>query len=121
MRGLIHELETLIHSNDPRWEAFGLNIPAHPRAPDSVTGLTAGPLGNGRIEIAFLYATRSTRFRVETFIVGVDTEWQSQTSVKELEVILKGFTAGQVVKLRVIAANDGGDAAPSPEAQVQVA
>jgi hypothetical protein len=120
VRGLINELETLIPDDDPRWEAFGLNIPANPRAPESVASMTAAPLGNGRIEVAYAYATRSTRFKVETFIVGVDTEWQTKASVKDLEVILKGFTATQVVKLRVISANDGGDAAPSPEVQVTV-
>jgi hypothetical protein len=50
----------------------------------------------------------------------VNTEWQNKASAKDLEVILKNFTAAQVVKARVIATNDGGDAAPSPEAQVTV-
>ena len=63
----------------------------------------------------------ATRFRVQTFIVGVDTEWKNAITVKDLEVILKGFTAGQQVKVRVIAANDGGEADPSPEAVVTVA
>ena len=37
-----------------------------------------------------------------------------------LEAILKNFTAAQTVKLRIVAGNDGGDAAPSPEAGVVV-
>ena len=120
VRGLINELESLIADDDPRWEAFGLNIPAHPSAPEPVTSLTAAALGNGRIEISYPYATRATRYRIETWIIGVDTEWQNKASAKDLEVILKNFTAAQVVKVRVIASNDGGDAAPSPEAQVTV-
>lgn len=120
VRGLINELETLIADDDPRWEAFGLNIPAHPSAPEPVTSLTAAALGNGRIEISYPYATRATRYRIETWIISVDTEWQNKASAKDLEVILKNFTAAQVVKVRVIATNDGGEAAPSPEAQVTV-
>lgn len=120
VRGLIGELETLISDDDPRWEAFGLNVPANPTAPESVASVTATPLGNGRIEVSYAYATRATRYRIETLITGVDTEWQSKAIPKDLEAILKGFTAAQVVKVRVIAFNDGGDASPSPEATVTV-
>jgi hypothetical protein len=120
VRGLISELETLIADDDARWEAFGLNIPANPSAPEPVTSVTAAALGNGRIEVSYPYATRAIRYRIETFIVGVDTEWQNRASAKDLEVILKNFTAAQEVKVRVIASNDGGDAAPSPETQVTV-
>lgn len=121
VRGLINELGDLIEDDDARYEAFGLNIPANPSAPESVAGVTAAALGNGRIEVSWPYATRAVRFRVETFIQAVDTEWQGKGSFKDLEAILKGFTAAQVVKVRVVAGNDGGDAAPSPEESVIVA
>ena len=120
VRGLIGELETLIATDDPLWEAFGLNVPANPTAPEPVASVTAVAAGSGRIEVSYPYATRVTRYRVQTFITGVDTEWQSKATPKDLEVILKNFTPAQVVKVRVIAANDGGEAAPSPEAQVTV-
>jgi hypothetical protein len=120
VRGLINELGDLIADDDSRWEAFGLNIPANPSAPEAVASVTAAPLGNGRIEVAWTYAARAVRFRIETQRVGVDEEFQNKGSFKDLEAILKGFTAGQTVKVRVIAANDGGDAAPSPEGSVVV-
>ncbi len=120
VRGLIKELEDLIADDDARWEAFGLNIPANPSAPESVASVAAAALGNGRIEVSWPYATRAIRFRVETFIEAVDTEWQNKGSFKDLEAILKGFTAGQTVKVRIVAGNDGGDAAPSPEGSVVV-
>jgi hypothetical protein len=120
VRGLIHELEQLLADDDPRWEEFGLNIPASPSAPEPVASVTLETLRNHRVGAAWAYAVRATRFRVETFLVGVDTEWQNQGSFKDLETILKGFTAGQVVKVRIVAGNDGGDAAPSPEAQATV-
>ena len=85
-----------------------------------MASVTAAPLGNGGIEVHWDYATRAIRFRVETFIVTADTEWQGKGSFKDLEAILKNFTAAQTVKVRVVAGNDGGDAAPSPEATVVV-
>ena len=121
VRGLIQELETLIADDDPRWEAFGLNIPANPSAPEPVAAITtAAALGGGRVELRWTYATRATRYRVESFIVGVDTQWQPRANARDLEIILKDLTPGQTLKLRVVAANDGGDANPSPEAQVVV-
>jgi len=120
VRGLINELDQLLSITDPRWEDFGLNIPANPSAPLPVESVTLGALGTGRIEVSFPWATRATRYIVQTFIEGVDTEWQSAKTIKDLGVILSGFTAGQVVKVRVIAANEGGEANPSPEAEVVV-
>ena len=120
VRGLIGELGQLLADDDPRWEDFGLNLPANPSAPEPVASVTLEALPGHRIGAAWPYATRAIRYRVEVFIEGVDTEWQSKGSFKDLEANLKGFTAGQTVKVRVVAGNDGGDAAPCPEAQIVV-
>jgi len=120
VRGLIQELGTLIAPDDPLWEAFGLNIPANPSAPLPVVSLVGAGAGAGRIELSWTYATRATRYRIEQFIVGVSTEWETKANAKDLAVILKGYTPAQVVKLRIIAANDGGEAPPSPEVEVTV-
>ena len=64
---------------------------------------------------------RPVGYIIEIFIVGVDTEWRNGGKSKDLITILKGFTAGQIVKVRVVAANDGGNAAPCPEAQAVIA
>lgn len=120
VRGLINELGQVITDADPRWEEFGLNIPASPSAPLRVETVALEALSNHRINATWSYAVRAERFRVETMIVGVDGEFVGRGSFRDLEAMLKGFTAGQTVKVRVIAANDGGDAPPSPEAEVVV-
>lgn len=121
LRGLIGELDLLIGPDDPRWEAFGLNIPGNPTAPESVATLVLTPLGNGRFAASWSYAVRAERYRIETKITGVDTEWQKKANAKDLEIILKGFTAAQVVQVRVVAINDGGEANPSPVVSVTIA
>ena len=121
VRGLIDELDGLIALDDPRWEDFGLNIPANPSAPESVTSVTLAPASANRLEVTWPYAVRALRYIIEIFIVGVDTEWRNGGKSKDLAVILKGFTAGQIVKVRVVAVNDGGNAAPCPEAQAVIA
>ena len=120
VRGLINELGDLIGDDDARWEDFGLNIPANPSAPLAVASVAVAQASNHRLEVTWPYAVRAVRYRVETFIVGVDTEWQNAASTKDLIAMLKNLTAGQVVKVRVVSGNDGGDAAPSPEAQATV-
>jgi hypothetical protein len=120
VRGLIGELRTLMADDDPRREAFGLSMPADPTPPEPVATLTLTPLGSGRVAAAWDYAVRATRFRAEAMIAGVDTDFQNKGSFKALETILKGFTAGQLVQVRVVAANDGGEAAPSPVMTVVV-
>jgi hypothetical protein len=120
VRGLINELGDLLSDDDPRWEDFGLNIPANPSAPESVASVTLAPASAARIEVNWPYAVRALRYIIQIFIVGVDTEWRTGANSKDLTVILKGFTAGQTVKVRVVAANDGNPAAPSPEAQITV-
>jgi len=120
VRGLIGELETLIPDDDARYEAFGLNIPANPSAPETVATVTLTALGSGRVGVAWTYAVRSTRVGLEAKIVGVDADFVSKGSFKDLETILKGFAAGQTVQVRATAKNDGGDAAPSPVASVLV-
>lgn len=120
VRGLINELEQLLADDDPRWEDFGLNIPASPTAPVPVATVTLEILSQHRIYVTWSYAVRAVRYRVETKIAGVDDEFVGRGSFKDLEATLKGFTAGQTVKVRVIAGNDGGDAAASPEAEIVV-
>ena len=122
VRGLINELEGgLLADDDARWEDFGLNIPANPSAPESVASVTLAPASANRLEVSWPYAVRAIRYIIEIFIVGVDTEWRTGANSKDLTVILKGFTAGQTVKVRVVAANDGGNAAPCPEQQAVIA
>ena len=120
VRGLINELGDLIGEDDPRWEDFGLNIPANPSAPQSVASLTLAPASANRLEVSWPYAVRAIRYIIEIFIVGVDTEWRTGGNSKDLAVILKGFAAGQTVKVRVVAAIDGGNAAPSPEGLISL-
>ena len=120
VRGLIAELGDLIADDDARWEAFGLNIPANPNGPESVASVTVAALTGHRVEVSWPYAVRATRYRVEVMVVGVDADFVNKASAKDLQIILKGYTAGQVVKVRIVAGNDGGDAGPSPVGEVTV-
>jgi hypothetical protein len=120
VRGLIEELGTLIADDDERYEAFGLNIPANPSAPEPITSLTVAAIGGGKVHLMWPYSTRMAGTRLQQKITGVDDDFVSAGTADGLEKTLAGYTAGQSVVFRAIAYNDGGDANPSPEATVVV-
>jgi hypothetical protein len=123
VRGLIDELGTLIAEDDPRWEAFGLNIPANPTAPEGIADLTVTPQAGGKLHLLWTYATRMTGTRLLTRrMTGavVDEDFQSAGTADGLEKTLTGFVAGVTVRVKVIPYNDGGDGAESPTREVVV-
>ena len=112
--GTIRELGELLAADDPRWETFGLNIPANPNPPEPVASLTMTAVGTGREELAWPAATRATYYRVFIKIQGVDADFRFLKRDSDLDHILTDLTPGTTVSAYVIAANPGGEATPSP-------
>ena len=120
VRGLIVELGTLMADDDPRWEQFGLNIPANPAAPEAIEDLTLSALGGAKVFAQWPYATRMTGTRILLRRVGVDDGPASIGTTGGLEKLITGQTVGQTIEVSVVAYNDGGDAPASPVRSVVV-
>jgi hypothetical protein len=120
VRGLIDELGTLLAEDDARYEAFGLNVPANPTAPEQIENLALSALGGGKVFLQWPYATRMVGTRIMVKRMGVDEEFASIGTEKGLEKMLTGQTPGQTLQIFLIAYNDGGDALPSPTSSVVV-
>ena len=112
--GTTNELRDLLAADDPRWESFGLNIPAHPNPPEAVASVTLTALGNGREALAWTPAVRAAYYRIFIKIVGVDTDFRFLKRDDDLDHTLTGLTPGSTISAYVIAANAGGEAAASP-------
>lgn len=112
--GMTAELRDLLPDDDPRWETFGLNIPAHPRLPDAVAGLTLTSVGTGREEMSWPSAARATYFRLFLKVHGVDTDFRFVKRDNDLDHTLTGLEPGTTISAYVVAANAAGEAAPSP-------
>jgi hypothetical protein len=112
--GGIGEIGRLIAADDPRWEAFGLNIPANPNPPEAVTAATLTSVGTGREELSWPAATRATYYRLFLKIHGVDTDFQFIKRDSDLDHTFTNLTPGTTISAYVIAANPGGEAVPSP-------
>lgn len=112
--GTIKELSGLLAADDPRWENFGLNIPANPNPPEPVTAVTLTAVGTGREELAWTAATRATYYRLFVKVDGVDTDFRFLKRDSDLDHTLTDLTPGTTISAYIIAANPGGEAVPSP-------
>lgn len=118
--GTIAELRQVLAVDSPHWETLGLNIPANPTPPEAVAAVTLTAAGTGRILAEWARPKRAERYRVLRQIVGTDPDFVEADVVEALEVTLKQLPPGAVVKVKIVATNEGGDAAASPVAQITV-
>lgn len=118
--GSITEIRGLLSAEDTRWEAFGLNIPAHPTLPEGATGLTLSAAGPGKLLASWNHARRATAYRVLVKVLGVDADFHAVDRVQDLELTLKGLTTGATVAVEIAASNETGDAAPGSVVQAVV-
>ncbi len=112
--GTVGECTQLLSPASPLWESLGLNIPANPTPPLSVTGCTATQAGIAKLLVQWPHARRAEAYRVMMKIIGVDTEPQQMERVEALEFTLKNLPAGATLEITIISTNAGGDAAASP-------
>lgn len=115
--GTIAELRGLLSDTDPRWETFGLNIPANPNPPQGVGALTLSAAGAGRVLVAWPYAVRAEYYRIFLQRVGIDAEPVNIADAKDLEYTIKDLAPGTVIKVTVVSANEGGEGPASPVAE----
>jgi hypothetical protein len=110
----IAELRDVLGDADPRWELFGLNIPADPHAPEGVSALTVTAAGAGKELVAWPYVARAEYYRLFLKRTGTDADFVNVADPRDLEFTLKGLTAGSTIELYVVPMNDGGAGEASP-------
>ncbi len=120
MSGLVNELGQLLDDNDPRWLAFGLNLPSATALPDQADSLVLTAGGAGVVLADWSDASRATRYRVFKQVAGVDTDFVFVTTVTDSDYTFTGLPGTKTVKVQIIAANDAGEAPPSTPAEIVV-
>ena len=110
----INELSDLLPADDPRWELFGLNIPANPSTPEGVTSLTLTAAGSGRLLAQWSYAVRAEYYRLFLKRLGLDDEPVNIADPKDLEHTLKNLESGSSVEVYVVPMNEAGAGPASP-------
>ena len=120
MSGMADELSQVLEDDDPRWRAFGLNIPADKQVPEAVTGLIVEPSDPEALSVNWEESVRAVRYQVEILVVGTDVAFHRVATVDDPSAELTDLDPGATVKVRVIAVNAGGSSAPSPEVSATV-
>ena len=105
MRELIKNLEGKLKRSDPRWLAFGLNMPATSSTPGKPLNLTALSDETGAIVVQCDAVPLAARYRWRMLIVGVQTEYQLAASTTEPLASISDVKAGQTVQIIVQAVN----------------
>ena len=119
MRSLIRELEILMPRDDPRWLRFGLNVPARDPMPQVVHSVVAVANGQGRVDVSWAASPYATRYTVQVRELG-ETEFSSIATTAALRESLSDLAQGTFVEVRVIAASETDEAAPSQPVTVAV-
>lgn len=117
LRGLINELDQLIPEDDSRWTLFGFNAPGETQAPEAVQDVTIEADGPNSLSAEWPDSARAERYLVEVLVVGRDSEFHRSTTVYDNDAAL-AVPAGARVKVRVIAANEAGESAPSAVVEI---
>lgn len=120
MRGLIDELAVLVTDDDPRWLAFGVNLPGAPDTPGIPETLILTPGTAGRILADWADSPRAERYRVFKQVVGADADFVSSLTVTDSDATLSGLPSGAVVRVRVTALNNAGESQPGAVAELVV-
>ena len=107
MRALIKNLEGKLGKKDPRWLAFGLNMPGTSSTPGQPVGLRAQVDETGALVVQCEAVPLAKRYRWRMLLVGVETEYRLATSTTEPLAVIAGVVAGQTVQIIVQAVNAG--------------
>jgi hypothetical protein len=119
-RNLIAELNQFLADDDPRWHAFGLNMPSDPDVPEAVASLALAANMAGKVVVTWPRARRATRYRIFAKVLTVDPDFVNVETVHDLESMLTGLPSGQTMQVYLIAANDAGEAPASPTEEIVI-
>ena len=108
--GLLGELTQQLDANDPRWLAFGFEMPGHPSGPDVPANLVVAPgvAGSHALFIQWDDARRADGYRVVVSDTVTGTEVTEQLT-QDAEVSIGDLPVGTKVNVVVSARNATGE------------
>lgn len=119
--GLLAELTQLLDANDPRWLAFGFELPGNPSGPDVPANVVAAPgaAGSHALFIHWDDARRADGYRVVVSDTSTGTEVTEQLT-QDAEVSIGNLPVGSKVNVVVSARNATGESQPTDPVSVVV-
>ena len=109
----IKELGMKMGPLDPRWKAFGLNMPGAKATPAVPQNVTAVLIGNNAVAVKWNGAPRAEYYRVWKKVNGVDQEMVVAGSAADLDFTIEHLPANATVEIAISAVNPTGESALS--------
>ena len=110
---LVNELSFVLGPLDPRWKAFGFNMPGAQETPDVPTGISVILVGPTAAATKWEASARADYYRVWMKLHGTEDEPTAVGSPADLDFTLENLPANSQVDIFVSAVNDGGESALS--------
>ena len=110
---LVDELSYILDPLDPRWKAFGFNMPGAPETPDVPEGLSVVLVGPTAAALKWGASSRAEYYRVWMKLHGSTGEPTAVGSPADLDFTLENLPANAQVDISVSAVNNGGESALS--------
>ena len=110
---LVDELTHLIEPLDPRWKAFGFNMPGAQETPDVPTNISAILVGQNAAAMKWDLSARAEYYRVWTKIHGSNADYVAAGSPADLDFTLENLPANSTIDIALSAVNNGGESALS--------
>lgn len=102
---LIANLNDKLAPDDPRWLAFGLQMPATPTTPGQPQNVSLSLATDGSILVQCDATALATRYRCRMFIVGIDTKYRLVWSGVDPLGTITGVEPGVTVQIIMQAVN----------------
>ena len=109
IRGVIDECNQVLGPLDPRWKAFGLNMPGAEESPEQVEGLIATLNGLTTAALKWNVPARASYFHVYQRFHGADTEWTLVASPDDPDYTLEALPVNTTLDVAIAALNNGGE------------
>jgi len=120
LRKVILRLRRVLPGDDPRWLGLGLKPPkAGAAQAQPVASLVLTPRGGGSFEVRWPATLQAETYQIQARPMGA-AGFTTVKTIRDQEALLTGWPAGQIVEVRVVAANPLGHAEPSPVMAVWV-
>ncbi|MDB6027695.1 MAG: hypothetical protein JWM68_3918 [Verrucomicrobiales bacterium] len=113
IRDLMGELAMKIGPMDPRWLAFGFNLPGAEETPEIPSNLSVILIGPNAAAMKWSAAVRAGYYRIWKRVVGVDAEPVGVGTPADLDFTLENLPANATIEISISAVNDGGESARS--------
>ena len=98
---------------DPRWLAFGFNLPGAQETPDVPANISAVLVGPTAVAVKWEASARASYYRVWMKVHGTEGDYTAVGSPADLDFTIENLPANTALDIVVTAVNDGGESAVS--------